>query len=58
MTTTSVATSTQKIVVMGVPPGLLLNLPLQSYIASDTESSKMLKVQSRRVTRTVLTGPR
>jgi hypothetical protein len=33
----------QKIVAMGIPPGLPLNLQLQSYIASDRESSKILK---------------
>jgi hypothetical protein len=43
MTTTRVATSLQKIVAMGIPPGLLLNLRLQSYIASDKDSSKTIK---------------
>jgi hypothetical protein len=56
MATTRVATSLQKIVAMGIPPGLLLNLRLQSYIASDTESSKISKAPSRRITRTVLTA--
>jgi hypothetical protein len=43
MTTTRIATSLQKIVVMGIPPGLLLNLRLQRYIASDTDASKTIK---------------
>jgi hypothetical protein len=43
---------------MGTPPGLLLNLRLQSYIAFDTESSKISKAQSRRTTRAVSTGSR
>jgi hypothetical protein len=58
MTGTRVVTSTRKIVAIGVPPGLLLNLRLQSYIVSVTESSKISKAQSRRVNRAVLTGSR
>jgi hypothetical protein len=56
MTTTRIATSTQKIVAIGVPPGLLLNLLLQlcnrSYKVTSfpiRTPAKRSKAQSRRV---------